>query len=1167
MWAPAGPCYTKGSDYAGSPIVLSPRSHRSMTSQQLLDLIDQRKLVPNAIVAKLRAQVADPRKRATPKALVKLLVDRGQLTPAQGQQLLDEALAAPAENMDDDLGFALIDDDPPPAVAAVVEKPVEKRPTVVPEIERKLAGKGSVREAWRVEDTPRPRDQQPSDDLLGDLLGSSLGPSQPLPSKRGRWPWTRNTAPRAAGDAWDSPLLLLGGGGLVALVLVGGFLYWRIGRGNADEWLEKAATAYRDQAYGPAAEQYAAFVQRFPSHDRTSFARVQAGLAQLRQATAGNASWPQALVLANEVVPGISGEQEFASARDELTALLPAISEGLAQQARQAADKARPELPPAEAKPLAAQAQARLGEARQSLTLVERYVPAAQRPAQRLRDVELLLATTARDIARTGELEATVAAIDAAVAKGDLNAAYEARRKLLREHPALEANTALEGQIRQLAAKILSTAHVTQPNRAATRQDVASPVLATATPWALQALRASTGGRQFIPVLADGTAYGVDGASGKLLWRRYVGAGATGPALPTEGDGGALLADVARNELVCLDRWTGAFQWRQTLEGRPFDPVLAGGTALVATAGSRLAAFEAASGKLLRETVLPQPPAAPPAAGAQRPHCYVVADHSNLYTIELASGACREVTYVGHELGSVRVAPALLLRCVVVAENHLTEASRLHVFLADPQGRQLELVQQIPLAGWVTTPLAVAGSRLVVATDRGGLYVFEAREQTQEPLVTVAERPATAEAPKPRFVAAREGRILVADDRLTLFELQPARGRLDPRWVEQPEMLALQAPIVQPGAAVYVSKPTGQASISVSSLALDKGGPPLWQGWLQPLAGEPLVSDADVTALGARGDAFSAGAKELSAGQQTLVATAAAPPQPGLWLTQLTRASAGSLVATSAEQLQHVLIVEPGSAPRKLRWLSLPELQPATPAACLGEGLLVADGRGQVHLLSLAGKRLAQPFQPPQAAGSRIEWRAPGIAESPAQAAVLSDGGTRLFRLTLAAQPQPRLVAAAAAEVVEPIVSPVAVVGATAYAFDAGGWLRSYALEDLRPKDAWHLNAQATWGPARCGSHVYASTDADELLCLDGQGQLAWRVPLEHGPLAGPPLETPQGVVLVSTRGIAWRVSASDGKQAARVELAQPAATGMVVMGNRWLVSGRDGSLLSLAPF
>jgi outer membrane protein assembly factor BamB len=1131
-----------------------------MTSQQLLELIDQRRLVPSAVVAKLRAQLADPAKRASPKALAKLLVDKGHLTASQAKQLLNEAV--PPADSADDLGFALIDDEPPPVPAT---QTAAKKPKVAPEVDSRLAGKGSVRDAWRVEDTPRPRDAQPADDLLGDLLAAPLGPSTVSVAPRsGRWPWSRSATPRHAGDPWDSPLLLLGGGGLVALILLGGFLYWRIGRGNADDWLEKAEAAYRDQAYGAAAEQYTAFVERFPSHDRASFARVQAGMAKLRQASAGNASWPQALALASDIVPSISGEADFASGRDELTSILPAISEGLAQQARQAADKAAPELPPNEAKPLAAQAQTRLDEAKQSLTLVERYVVAAQRPAQRMRDIDLMLATTARDVARTAELESTVADIEQSMAKGDLNAAYDARRKLLREHPALVANKALAAHVQQLGAGMLKAAKTEKPNRAAETTEAPSAVLGVAVPWQLTAAAAG-GDRRFAPLLADGVAYGVDAASGKLLWRRYVGAGATSAALPVDGDTTlALLADVARQELLALDRWTGKLAWRQPLAARPFDPVLAGTTALVATETGQLDALDSSSGRLLRETVLPQPPAAPPAAGAQRPNCYVVADHSNLYTVEIASGTCREVTYVGHELGSVRVAPALVLRYVLVAENHLTEASRLHVFVTDAQGGALKLAQQIPLAGWVTTPMAVSGSRVVVATDRGGLYVFEARDQSAQPLAPVAERPATSDPQKDRWVSAREGRIVVADDRLTLFELQAARGRLDPRWVEQLDMAALQAPLLAQNSVLSVARPAKQPTVSIAALGYEKGAL-LWQAWLQPAAGGLVTRQTQVVAVGTRGDLFAADGKDLGVATSVLKPRATAIPPALAPLSQLEQSASNQLVATSAERPQTPLVVD--ETLKSAQWLELPDVQPATPPVCFGDGLLVADARGQVHWLSLAGKRLAQPFQPPQAAGARIEWKAPATLASIEQGVILADGGTRLFRVAVNAKPQARLVAAATADLVEPIVSAVAAVGDTAYALDSGGWLRSYATDDLRPKEAWHLNARAVWGPAKSGNHVYLTTDADELLCLDAAGELKWRVPLEHGPLAGAPLETAQGVVLISTRGQAWRVAGASGKELARAELSQPAASGAVVVGNRWVVAGRDGAFLSLAPF
>ena len=66
-----------------------------MTAEDLLNILEQRQLVSAGILASLRKQVAGAAKPIPPASVIKLLVDKQQLTPGQAEQLLRTA-ATPA---------------------------------------------------------------------------------------------------------------------------------------------------------------------------------------------------------------------------------------------------------------------------------------------------------------------------------------------------------------------------------------------------------------------------------------------------------------------------------------------------------------------------------------------------------------------------------------------------------------------------------------------------------------------------------------------------------------------------------------------------------------------------------------------------------------------------------------------------------------------------------------------------------------------------------------------------------------------------------------------------------------------------------------------------------------------------------------------------------------
>ncbi|HVX63363.1 MAG TPA: hypothetical protein VHC19_22270, partial [Pirellulales bacterium] len=69
---------------------------------------------------------------------------------------------------------------------------------------------------------------------------------------------------RRGGKGWDTPLILIGGGGLLAMVLLGGLLYWRLSRGNAEQAFTLAEQDYTSGSYTQAVQKFDAFLENFP---------------------------------------------------------------------------------------------------------------------------------------------------------------------------------------------------------------------------------------------------------------------------------------------------------------------------------------------------------------------------------------------------------------------------------------------------------------------------------------------------------------------------------------------------------------------------------------------------------------------------------------------------------------------------------------------------------------------------------------------------------------------------------------------------------------------------------------------------------------------------------------------------------------------------------------
>jgi outer membrane protein assembly factor BamB/tetratricopeptide (TPR) repeat protein len=1112
----------------------------------------------------------------------------------------------------DEPGLIILDDEAAatPGPAPVKDKPAAKTPA--PKAREDKPAQPSGKTPARPADQPAARkpakgpvqsSQPPAGPAAGSLLEEELTPlsglaaaplddlmaSSPLDAaagaalapvvsrKRGLFGLFARRRPTVKkGNVWDSPLLLVGGGTLLVLLILGGALFLALNRESGDKMLDPANEDYDNGSYTQAIFKYDRFLESYPNHPGASRARVRRGLAQMRQATEGTTNWPKALETAKQVLEEIAPEPEFKEAHAELASLLPAIAEGLAGQARKSPGAALVE------------------QAHETLALAEKYVPKSLQSAYRARlpDIQASLALTARDLARDAELEKAIGVMQSALKEGKTAEAYRVRYALLKQYPDLLSSAKLAAVVLEVSRAQQSAVKSVDKQQAAETADPPGPLTADVLLTRQTVVQPVAGAEgRVVFALGQGVVYGLDATSGKLLWRRLAGANANPRAtrfapLPLSGAAGAdvLLADATGHQVQRVEAATGRLRWRHPV-GQPFDahPVLAKDCVLVATAAEgagRLVKIDLESGSSRGYVELPQPVRVTPAIDARRDRVYLVAEHSNLFVLSLADGRCQEVAYLGHESGSITTAPILVSRYLIVADNNKLEKSTLRVFSIEAEGGgpAFRPLQQIEMVGHVDTPPLLEDRRLAVVTDRGAIYVFElSGTNAEKPLGQVADREAVGRQDLVRFPLLDGGQFWVAGDRLARFDIQGARGRLSPKGVDNDDEGAVFVqPLVTVGQTLFHARyEVGLPGLLVSALDMEAGRR-LWQTQVAAgLAAEPVVDSqaATVTAVTAAGTLFRV---PVSAFQGPSVA---GPPlafpedeKPGETrrpVTSAIRLIEDRMVLSAGEGSSRLFVFDPKREDKKLLTWESPGRLSCDPIAFPG-GLLAPCAEGQVHLLdSRTGAAVVEPFQPPLTPGVQTAWKRPALVgdQGKEKEFVIADGRSRVFRVGIEEKPKPHLKALASLEVPEPIVSPVAVLGNAAYAVDRAGTLVGFALPTLARTDVASLTGRCVWGPTRVGDRVLLATDAGQLLLVDGAQKIIGRLPLPYGPLAGTPLAVDDGYLLASTAGVVWRVRvpATDGEvEVSRIDTGRPLGTGPVLLGKQLLLGGHDGSLIQV---
>ncbi len=563
---------------------------------------------------------------------------------------------------------------------------------------------------------------------------------------------------------------------------------------------------------------------------------------------------------------------------------------------------------------------------------------------------------------------------------------------------------------------------------------------------------------------------------------------------------------------------------------------------------------------------LAQPLSVAPTIDRQKTRIYAPGDQAVLYTISLTEMKCTGVNYLGHSSGSIRVPLAAVMDKVALIENDGVETSHLRLMALDEKGAIGKQVADRRLNGLAASPPIVTGRGMIVATDRGLIEAYDvATGMAANPLNLVATREPTGGGPLVRYFAATGRNVWVADTQLTKYSIMPTDNRLPIEEIENNFAgSTFDHPLLAFGdTLINVRRPKNRGGYVVASTDT-KQGHPIWETDLaMPPAGAPVVDDATKAIIVGSADGYVF--KFDEAALRTRVQDEAVPsemmPHDNPPLTAAVDLGQGH-VAFTAINSNRLLLYNP-TQPTPAKWLQLegPLASAVTP---IGPGFVVPLKLGQVfYLNSTDGARLATPFQPRLEPQSTLDYKPAVAVGADGRRFVITDGRQKVYLVGLADQPQSHLAEVKQGDVgPHPIESPLVVLGDAAFAVAGGTHLLHFKIPTMETVGETNLPAPLEAGPYRLGDSLLLSTADDKLIALSATGEVKWQVPIQHGPLAGPPLALSDGIVLAYRKGIIERRSPTDGKPLATLNVEQPLATGPVTFMQHLIVTAADGTLL-----
>ncbi len=1140
-------------------------------AKKFIDLLEEQGLLDEDIIVELRRQVAESRTRMTPEIIAKLLVDNEQLTKFQATKLIGKlkesssASNSPAskdvgernKQADDELDLAptteesisepqdtsnanaaIIYDDEEDGEVAEVEvvdvEPVEVQAVEVEAVE--------IEEVQRPSRSKKSRKSVEASPKAKVAAGAATGPQK---------------------NPWDSfrvwgmliVLCLL----MIPFVALGLWLW----KGNADDLLVKAKDAYEGQDYDASIEKYTQFVKNFGADERASMAKIRVALSRIRKDTKTSSDPTRALATVKEVLPTIASEKSLSSERNDLAGAMLSLAEKFNKKAdEEASTEGKKSL---------------IASLDEHLELCKNpvYIGSAERTQydDRIKRIEEDRARVLRDILRADDLSTTLVGMRQAIDQKDVTKAYNLRRDVVRKHVQLETEAELLKLLKEATtlqqSLVLGGKNAPQKLESSGENPGKKAVLVNRREG-----KAAKPGDGVVIIRAKKSVYGLNAIDGAVRWRSYLGPDLNmdPKRLSVDPMSDALVAIPQTGMIQRVQAETGQVLWSLSF-GRPInEPTIDREEIFVTSREGGIYCLDAATGQTKWGKQIPQPIETGAGIGAGKTVLYVVGNHSNLYALNRKDGACSEVFYLGHQVGTIRVAPIVVLGHVLLFENVSSNASAIRIQKIGDNGLGIQSSQpSIPLKGHVVVSPEVEGRRVAIATDLGEIAILDIEPSKATGQVSrMTGRIQNELQPKVVWPLLDKNDLWVAGSNLTRFQVLVTKQTLESAWVKEDQDAFIGRPKRLGTHIVHSRVLRGTMGVRVSAVD-GTTGEPAWEvdlgvpvSMIQSTDGQlPMQAVTSQAAL------YSVDANHLSGKSVSEIQENAGRNERATLFRHPFGLADGRVVMVNQEQRNQWAVWQ-GNAPagNRLRKIVLDlgasgaiESDPIA----VGNFVLTPANNGQLHVLDPAtGQRKASPFIPTLQANQKLSWIGPALA-SDKRTAVIADSSKRIYRVGLGTQLrvltekdfdktlQGRLLATGQS-----------IVGV---AKDTTDSLEFLSELDLSPIASLALQGHVVWGPFALQDNVIAFTDSEGWIVADSNGTKLRTIARsdadkQQATPIGQPVMLENDIVVATASGQLVRIDVAAGKIVSSIKLAENASGTPLVIGNGIFVPGDDGVVL-----
>ncbi len=1120
-----------------------------MAATAFIRLLESRGLLDPEIIHELNRQVETSKVRVTPEAIAKLLVENGQLTRFQATKLITE--------LNESLDRSASD----PTTALRGGRPIdEPLPSDHDSVEDLLPDEAEEVEVEVVSDSGKSEDTREGEAPVEIVASSTSSRKSDLDVDDFPKRVIRDNAPKK--NAWES-FRILGVGFFLLLLLVALIpLVWWVTQGTAKEAYERAVSTYEARDYETAAKLFNDFAYKFPRDDRASEARIRAVLATVREDAEKVADPSTAATRAKEMLPSIASENSIGVLRPDMADMLLRI-----------ADKFLSKIDNTESLEERQKLLDRLAD-HMSLIRDPRYIGPQERTqnALRIQGIEEGQSRAARDIQRGQDLLVAIDSMTKSNEAKDVNKTYQIRRDIVRKYPVLETDKRLNDLL--TAATLLQKDLVESISK--------PPVLSTEEPASLQVRRvllsnrnSNGAGNATEPVFfkLKGSLVALRSGDGAVLWRKFIGYDWSGgpQSISSTGDSDVLVHFPETGSIQRLKAADGSLVWEAKFSSKVHRPQIDGDDVFVSTQGGQVCCLDAATGTIRWGKQIPQGSDVSVGGAFGKRHRYVVGDHSNLYALTRAGGQCAEVEYIGHNPGTIAIAPIWIMNHLLVFENSGPDYSYLKVFTTNEEGLDIQPSTQIPIRfkGHFVVEPQVDGRRFAVTTNLGEVAIFEVdtsspREKVQKMAGTI-EKELEPIINWPLMVGTD---LYLASNRIGMYQIQVSSQKLNRSWQKEDGDLFVAKPIQSGDAVIHARMVRGNLGVRVASINA-KSGEVNWETDLgvpvTAIAGDPK----QWTALTAQGAVFQFDATKFNEpGSITQIENFGRNQRLMKFVSAATLQD-GKLVVFNSEKENQLLLIDPSRSRGVSKLVSI-DFGGATTAndpVAVGNLVVVPLTNSQLVLVDPENAQIVGvPFQPTISAGEQPRWLNPVLLPDK-QSIVIADETRSIYKLSTGKQ----LRTVLQQDLERKLKGRLSVLNNTVVAVstnDSGDQLDFFDGIELKLIASLAVEGRFAWGPysvqAGDQSLVLAYSEIEGLIAADDKGKRLWSINMDRVQLRGKPSMLESDLLIGTATGDLLRISPSAGKVVGKTTIGEPVYLAPMVEGNAALVAGDEGTIIAV---